>query len=141
MKSRILFVDDDLSLGETVRHMLEQMGYEARSESDPRKVFAAFATNSPKFDGVILDQLMPQVSGLEFARWLSYTRPHVPVILVSSYPDIVRSMEEEPANILAVLTKPFSRTDLSRALDLALSASVGLNGTEDRVALSPGGSL
>ena len=112
-RTRLLFVDDDRSFGETVRRMLEQMGYDARSESDPRKVFAEFATNSPKVDGVILDHIMPEISGLELARWLAYTRPHIPVILLGGSPDFVYEAEEKPSNIRGVLFKPLSRTDLS----------------------------
>ncbi len=132
-KARILFVDDDEALGEMVLETLLQMGYEASTESDPRKVVTQFATRPVTFDAVILDQLMPGLSGLDLARYLSSVQPDLPVILLSGYPEMIYVREVEGANIRAVLFKPLTRPELSRALDRALSAPQGYKESADNI--------
>jgi len=74
-KTRILFVDDDALLGETMVTTLELMGFEAQGETNPRKALRDFAKEPEGFDAVILDYAMPDLNGLELARWLSIIPP------------------------------------------------------------------
>ncbi len=120
-KTKVLFVDDDEVLAETVRETLERMGYEARAETDPRKVLREFAKDPASCDAVIVDHLMPGMKGIELARWLSCIRDDLPLVLLTGHPDMIRSREVEHANIRAVLFKPVTPTELSSGLEVALS--------------------
>jgi CheY-like chemotaxis protein len=99
-KRRILFVYDDELLGVTLVTTLELMGFEARAETNPRKALRDFAKEPEGFDAVVLDYSMPDLNGLELARWLSAIRPDLPMILLTGYPETVSGRRTEGSKYL-----------------------------------------
>ena len=107
-RKRILYVDDDQALCDTVRETLERAGYEVVADTDTQRVLRAFSKEPESCDLAILDYLMPQMKGLELAEWLRLCRADLPVILVTGYPDLLSSKEAERAGIGEVLFKPLN---------------------------------
>lgn len=129
-KKRILYVDNDGELAETVRETLERAGYEVAVDTDSQNALRGFAREPNKCDMAILAQLMPRMKGTELARWLRVSREDLPIILVTGHPELVSERETKHAGIQEVLYKPLTRPELCAAIDRALSQVTPLNGSD-----------
>ena len=128
---RILVVEDEESLADSMRYNLERDGYAVAVARDGRAAMDAFHTQPPAL--VILDLMLPEVSGLDVCRALR-SESDVPIIIVTakdSEADKVAGLELGADDYV---TKPFSirelvsrvRANLRRA---AMRAGAGLDET------------
>lgn len=81
VRQKVMLVDDDPAVAETVGDLLREQGYTVRSVTDPRKAVATFAEFAP--DLVILDVLMPSVDGISLCLDLR-RESDVPVLFLSA---------------------------------------------------------
>ena len=110
----ILIVDDELEVSELFSEMLTLIGFQVRSSHHYKHAIDSINTSPP--DGIVLDVMMPEISGLEV---LNFVRTHpkyqdIPVIICTVLP------QEELANSLgavAFLKKPFNRYEFRSLLD------------------------
>lgn len=84
----ILLVDDEENLVFGTKRMLKQLGYNVIAQTDPLAALQLFCTAPEKFDLIITDQAMPNMSGTELAREITRIRPDIPVILCTGYDTI-----------------------------------------------------
>ncbi|HEY7399793.1 MAG TPA: response regulator transcription factor [Actinomycetota bacterium] len=106
---RILVVEDEESLAESVRYNLEREGYAVDVASDGREAIERFRADAPSL--VILDLMLPNVSGLDVCR-LIRSESMVPIIMVTakdSEADKVTGLELGADDYV---TKPFSVREL-----------------------------
>lgn len=91
--SRVLFVDDQLSVGEYYKALLESIGVRAELQTDPSKVLEHIEQLNP--DLVILDIQMPEISGTELARIIRQDENHqlTPLLFLSAEAGITQSSE------------------------------------------------
>jgi CheY-like chemotaxis protein len=113
-RSRILLVDDENSVRDSLYTILERGGYEVLAASNGPDGLAIFRQSRPPIDLLVTDYNMPQMSGLELARECLRLRRELSVLYVSgSHPD-----EELKADLQAgkrgFLAKPFRGTELLR---------------------------
>jgi len=85
--SIILSVDDEPSILELRRIVLEQAGYEVLSACDGLEALRMFDANT--IDLVLLDYFMPEMDGEAVANEMKRKRPHIPVIIVSASVDCI----------------------------------------------------
>jgi len=107
--ARILVVEDEESLADTVRYNLEREGYTVTVVSDGRRAVERFRSDDPAL--VILDLMLPEMSGLDVCR-LIRTESDVPIIMVTakdSEADKVAGLELGADDYV---TKPFSVREL-----------------------------
>ncbi len=114
----ILLVDDDPLVCTGTAAMLEDLGHAVVEASSAGQALAIMDSGR-RVDVIITDYAMPGMSGLELARRLMQTFPHLPVILASGYADFA---DGEAQAAFSRLTKPFAQEDLEAALFGALSA-------------------
>jgi nitrogen-specific signal transduction histidine kinase/CheY-like chemotaxis protein len=110
---RILLVDDETVIVKVVKRMLEGLGYHVQAEVSSRKAFNLFVKNPDRFDLVITDMTMPEMTGVELAEKLISARPDIPIILCSGYSETINPQKLEAAGIREFLMKPLSRSELS----------------------------
>jgi CheY-like chemotaxis protein len=96
MTANLLVVDDDPDSRDVVARYLAREGYSVKSAANGREALVAVATTIP--DLIILDAMMPEMSGVEFLQVIrSYLRwSTVPVILLTAFaggPHIDRARE------------------------------------------------
>jgi len=102
----ILFVDDEELILQMETVLLERMGYQVTSRTSSIEALEAFRKNPHKFDMVITDMTMPNMSGDKLAVELTKIRPDIPVLLCTGFSE---TMSEEKALSLGIkgfLLKP-----------------------------------
>ena len=88
-KRCILFVDDEEALVEMAKEMLERMGYEVIAEHDSVQALKRFQRDPARFDLVITDQTMPNMTGIESAKKLMSIKKDIPVILCTGFSEVI----------------------------------------------------
>jgi DNA-binding response OmpR family regulator len=113
----ILVIDDDPDVRGFIAATLEEQGYRVREASDGKEGLAELARETA--DLVILDFIMPGMSGAEVASTILGKRPDQPILFVSGYSetDAIKSMAPDAP----VLAKPFRADALDRAVRAALA--------------------
>jgi len=119
---RILFVDDQEMVLKAVSTMIKELGYEIASTTDPENLLKIFLDDPGRFDLVIADYDMPQMTGLELSQKILSISPGTPVILISgsASPDIqIRARE---AGVKEVVNKPLMVADIAEKIKKVLRA-------------------
>jgi CheY-like chemotaxis protein len=113
----VLVIDDDPDVRAFIAASLEEQGYRVRQASDGREGLAALERETP--DLVVLDFIMPGLSGAEVARKIRAKRPEQPILFVSGYSEteaVKRTAPDAP-----LLAKPFRAETLEKAVRGALA--------------------
>ncbi len=105
---RILFIDDDETVIQSIVKLLGYYGFQVRGYSDPLIALAALRAAINNFDIVVTDYNMPGLSGLDVARQVREIRPDLPVLVASGFIDEVLRAHAGEAGVKALISKPFS---------------------------------
>jgi len=109
-KRKILVVDDDAGIRESLGVLLGSWGFEVLQAAEAMKATEIVERHDP--DIVITDVVMPEVSGLELLRMLKAGNPHRPVLLFTAQGSIDMAVEAMKQGARDFLTKPI--TDLPK---------------------------
>jgi len=107
---KLLIVEDEARMAELLRKGLTEEGHTATCASDGAEGFAL--AKSYEFDVIILDIMMPRLSGYELAKRLRAEKVKTPILMLTakdSVPDIVRGLDLGADDYM---TKPFSFDEL-----------------------------
>jgi len=117
----ILVVDDDQDIRELVAFKLEQLGFEVHAESDGETGLAAVMQLQP--DLVLLDWMMPKLTGVEVCRMLreGSDSSAVPVILLTARAQEADIERGFAAGADDYIVKPFSPRELASRVEAVLS--------------------
>ena len=112
----ILVVDDDSTVRRAMSGALDALGYHALEAGSGADAIELYRTHGAEIRAVVLDMVMPQMSGRSTYLGLRELDPAVPVLLMSGY-----AINEEVQDILdlgvrAFLPKPYSVEQLATAL-------------------------
>jgi len=113
---RILFVDDEGAIIEMGELMLERMGYQVVTRTSSVKALEAFKANPAKFDLVITDMSMPNMTGDKLAFELIKIRPDIPVVLCTGFSEMISEEKAASLGIRGFLMKPIVMRDLSNKI-------------------------
>ena len=114
----ILVVEDDLFVMRTTAEILEELGYTVLEATNGTTAMNLLR-QEPAIDILLSDVVMPGgMNGTDLARAARRMRPALPVVLASGY--AARTAGDIPAGV-ALLTKPYHRDELARALRRARS--------------------
>jgi CheY-like chemotaxis protein/anti-sigma regulatory factor (Ser/Thr protein kinase) len=117
---RILLVDDEKALADIEKQMLNWLGYEVEVRTSAVEALEAFRANPQKFDLVITDFSMPQMSGTKLARQMTQIRPEVPIILCTGFSEQLDEGQMLSIGIKSVLLKPLVAKELAEGVRKAL---------------------
>ncbi len=109
MSLRIIAVDDDPSTLELLKALVEPLGYEVLAVRDSRD--AARLIDHEKFDGVVVDVLMPHMDGFQLTQCIrnSQLNRKVPIIMLTAQDDADTMRKGFSAGVNFFLGKPFTR--------------------------------
>jgi PAS domain S-box-containing protein len=110
---RILLVDDQDIIVQIEKQMLERLGYHVTARSSSTDALEAFQMQPDKFDLVITDLTMPNMTGDKLAKKLMAIRPDIPVILCTGFSEKMSKEKAESLGIKGFLMKPVVMKDLS----------------------------
>ena len=116
----ILFVDDEQTLQDIGKQMLQRLGYRVVVSDSSRAALALFNAAPEDFDLVITDMTMPLLTGEELAQRILTIRPDIPVILCTGYSEKITPDTARKLGIRAYLMKPLTIDQLARTVRKAL---------------------
>jgi two-component system, OmpR family, response regulator MprA len=119
---KILVIDDERAVRESLRRALELEGYEIELASDGEEALARFGLESP-VDAAILDVLMPGIDGLEVCRRLRANGNRVPVLMLTARAEVDSRVAGLDAGADDYLAKPFALAELLARLRALLRRS------------------
>jgi len=105
---RILFVDDEEIIVQSVRNMLVRLGYKVTTVTDSEDALKLFSEKPSEFDLVMTDQTMPAMTGEDLGKELMRIRPDIPVILCTGYSDLISSEKALAMGFRGFIMKPFT---------------------------------
>jgi len=123
-KKKILVVDDEINILQTLTDLLSSSGYEVVTAMDGKAGIEMAKKAKP--DLVLLDIMMPKVSGIELLKQVkSKTKhAHIPIIVLSAKSNI-ETIEEAMKNYAdKYITKPYDPKDLLTSIQTALDRSL-----------------
>lgn len=120
---RVLYIEDEESLGGIVRDTLQLQGYSVIWIKDGAKAVEAFTNNS--FDVAVIDIMLPNVDGYSIGRSIRGINPDIPIIFLTAKTetrDVVKGFESGGTDYMR---KPFSMEELFVRIENQLNISGG----------------
>ena len=120
-KATILVIDDEDMIIDLFKETLKDKGYSIRSARNG--LDGLRLSNEADIDLVFLDLRLPGMNGAEVLRQLKVTKPYLPVVIMTGYPDsdvMARALTQGP---FALMNKPFTDRDILTAVNSFIKAS------------------
>ena len=130
-KHRILVVDDDKAVRESLRRSLEFNGYDVVLAADGAEALATIGSAHP--DLVVMDVMMPRLDGIETTRALRSAGNDVPILVLTARDAVGDRVEGLDAGADDYLTKPFALQELLARLRALLRRIVPAEGADEEV--------
>ncbi len=121
MATRILLVEDEASIRATLQLNLELEGYEVIGVEDGRKVIQYF--KEQHFDLVLLDIMLPEISGLDLCEQIRLINMDVPIIFLTAKDQTMDKILGLKKGADDYITKPFSLEELLLRIQILLKRS------------------
>jgi two-component system nitrogen regulation response regulator NtrX len=121
MKSRILVIDDEAGIRDSMRRTLEYQGYQFVGAATGQEGLALIERDPP--DLVFLDIKMPGMDGLEVLERIKAANPAVPVVMVSGHGTAQNAFEARDRGASGFIEKPFSEPVLLERIEKELNLS------------------
>jgi two-component system response regulator MprA len=137
---KVLVVDDERAVRESLRRALELEGYEIELAADGEEALYRLESEAQP-DALVLDVLMPGVDGLEVARTVRRSGSRVPILMLTARTQVEDRVEGLDAGADDYLTKPFALEELLARLRALLRRTADGSGEVLRFAdleLDPG---
>jgi len=115
-KGKILFVDDEKAIIDIMQPMIERLGYEVSVRTSSIEGLEAFRANPNRFDLVITDFTMPNMTGMELAKALFKLRSDIPVILCTGYSEHINEDKAKRSGIRAFVVKPVVLSEIASTI-------------------------
>lgn len=120
-KPAVFVVDDDVSVRESLELLIRDQGWEPLLFESAREFMARRPVGTPSC--VILDINLPDLSGLDLQQQISAASLTSPIIFVTGYGDVSKTVRAMKAGAVEFLTKPFDANSIVEAIRSALHKS------------------
>jgi CheY-like chemotaxis protein len=127
----ILLVDDEKIIIDAAKELIELLGYRVFTAVSGEEALKVFEKNNDIIDLVILDMIMPALSGSETFDRLKAVDPHVKVLLSSGYSINGQAMEIINRGCNGFIQKPFNMIQISQKIREILAKGKRLNSIID----------
>lgn len=118
-KETVLVIDDELSVADALKVILSDSGYQVAVAMSGGEALEKLGKR--RFDLVITDVRLPDISGLDVLRHLRRSHPGVLAIIITAHHTPELAAESLGLGAVAVLLKPFSPSDLLTVIKTAFS--------------------
>jgi two-component system chemotaxis response regulator CheY len=119
---RVLVVDDEPSVRAVIRMTLEKAGYDVLEAEDGEKAIEAINTGENRLvlDAVICDIRMPKINGVQAIDYFRREYPHVPLIVLTAYPETDMAVSFMRNGVADYLVKPVEAEKLRASVAKAM---------------------
>ena len=119
---RVLVVDDEPSVRTIVRLLLEKAGYDVLEAANGEAAIEGLnaGENRLVLDVVICDIRMPKINGIQAIEYFQREYPHVPVIVLTAYPETKMAVSFMRSGVTDHLVKPVDAQKLRGAVEKAM---------------------
>jgi signal transduction histidine kinase/CheY-like chemotaxis protein len=118
----VMIVDDERALLALAEETIAQLGYEPVGFDSSVAALAAFRDEPQRYDALLTDESMPDLTGTALAHEIRQIRAAIPIILVSGYGGAQLTNRAAEIRINDVLRKPLHRRDLAESLARAFGS-------------------
>lgn len=113
MLHKILVVDDEEEVRKTIRLQLKGTGLEVVEAEDGKKGIEMLdSENAITMDAILCDVRMPNINGVEAVSYFRREYPHIPVIVLTGYPDVKLAVDFMKEGVVEYLVKPVEKEKL-----------------------------
>lgn len=112
----ILLVDDEVEVSQVMAKNLENLGYSVEVQNDSKAALERFRIAPARYDLLIIDQTMPNLSGDLLADELRAIRPNLPIIIASGFSQLLISPEKLTQKQITMVSKPLEVAHLNRII-------------------------
>jgi PAS domain S-box-containing protein len=113
---RILFIDDEPVLGVMAKKILESLGYGVTSKTSSREALDLFTEHPDRFDLVITDMAMPEITGDKLSQKMMNIRRDIPIILCTGYSEHITEEKAKKIGIREMIMKPLGMRELTETI-------------------------
>lgn len=124
---RVIVVDDEEAVADTLQRMLVHLGYEVDLFTDSVEAWRRFQESDGDYDLLVTDLSMPGMSGIELASECVRFRPNLPVLLVTGYGQELSGKSLKQHGVGRLLSKPVLTGDLATAVRRLLDDKASQN--------------
>jgi DNA-binding response OmpR family regulator len=128
-KARVLVVDDEEPIRDIVSRVLDAEGYDCSTAPGGRE--ALEIASKQTFDVVLLDIMMPEVTGIDVLRQLATDCPDTCVLMTTAVQDLATAAEALNLGATDYVTKPFNLAELTERVEEVLETSRRLRQQND----------
>jgi len=122
MQHKILVVDDEEDVRNTIKLQLKGTGLEVVEAEDGKKGIEVLdAENVITVDAILCDVRMPNINGVEAVAYFRREYPSIPVIVLTGYPDVKLAVEFMKEGVVEYLVKPVEKEKLVDVVMKAIS--------------------
>jgi DNA-binding response OmpR family regulator len=125
---KVLLAEDNLLLGKSVKRGLEEESWVVDLARDGKEALYYF--ESSEYDVVVLDWMLPEMSGLDLLKALRAKGSNVPIIMVTAKSDVVDRVLGLDGGADDYLTKPFEMIELVSRLNALFRRSIAQGSTQ-----------
>ncbi len=118
----VMIIDDERALVALAEETLAGLGYEPVGFDSSIAALQAFSAEPNRFDLVLTDETMPDLTGTELASEIRRLRPEISIILMSGYGGAQLSERALAAGVIDVLRKPLVRRNIAESVARAMHA-------------------
>ncbi|MFZ2807534.1 MAG: response regulator [Desulfosalsimonadaceae bacterium] len=119
---RILFVDDEKSIMDLGRQVLEQLGYRVEALTSSVDALELFKAGPETFDLIITDMTMPKMTGAKLAQEILAVRPDMPMILCTGFSESINEEKALRIGFKEYIMKPISIDQIARSIRRVLDS-------------------
>lgn len=134
---RLLLIEDDQTIAELLAYNLRHAGYEVIHESDGRS--GLNSALSMDIDLVLVDLMLPELDGMAVSREISWAKPDLPLIVVTSLTERETMLEGFQSGADDFVTKPFDLDELLARIAVRLRRASVATASQPDVPLSLAG--
>ena len=112
----VLVVDDEKGMVDAMGKMLNHLGYQVVEQTSSVEALKIFEAEPDRFDLVITDQTMPNMTGMELAKIIMGIRSAIPIILCTGFSERVNEESAKAMGISAFVLKPIVMRNIAHTI-------------------------
>lgn len=132
MQHKILVVDDEKEVRDTIKLQLKGTGLEVIEAEDGKKGIEILdAENVITVDAILCDVRMPNINGVEAVAYFRREYPSIPVIVLTGFPDVKLAVDFMKEGVVEYLVKPVEKEKLVEVVMKAISQRTYVGGAAE----------